>query len=73
LVFLSGLKNEIANAIILYNPLNLKEAYKLTRQKEKKKSLDSKSKLFKLTYISVSAEDPKQNNERYKEDNQAFK
>jgi hypothetical protein len=43
--FLSGLNDEIANAVILYNPTTLKEAYKLARRVGK--SLESHSKMLK--------------------------
>jgi Retroviral aspartyl protease/Retrotransposon gag protein len=44
--FLSGLKEEIADAVILYNPVTLKHAYKLARQIEK--SLHSQSRMRQI-------------------------
>jgi hypothetical protein len=43
--FLSGLKEEIADVILLYNPTILKQAYKLSRQIEK--SLGSQTRMLK--------------------------
>jgi hypothetical protein len=43
--FFSGLKDEIAAAVSLYNPTSLKQTYKLARQIEK--SLESQSRMLK--------------------------
>jgi Retroviral aspartyl protease/Ty3 transposon capsid-like protein len=43
--FLSGLNEEIADAVLLYSPTTLKQAYILARQVEK--SIDSHNKMFK--------------------------
>jgi Retroviral aspartyl protease/Ty3 transposon capsid-like protein len=51
--FLSGLKDEIADAVILYNPTTLKQAYKLARQIEK--ALDSQSRMIKPAAKSFSS------------------
>jgi Ty3 transposon capsid-like protein len=51
--FLSGLKDEIANTVLLYNPVTLKHAYKLARQIEK--SLSSQTRMLKLSYKQFSS------------------
>jgi Aspartyl protease len=62
--FLGGLKEEIADAIILHNPTTLKSAYKLARQIEK--SLDSQQKLFKPLTRTMNSAQPYSQTRIYK-------
>jgi Ty3 transposon capsid-like protein/Retroviral aspartyl protease len=60
--FLSGLKEEIADAVLLYNPSTLKQAYKLSRQIEK--SLESQTKMLRPVFKNFSSHIFKQNKPR---------
>jgi hypothetical protein len=42
--FLSGLNEEIANTVTLYNPTTLKQAYKIAKQVEKSLASQVRSK-----------------------------
>jgi Retroviral aspartyl protease/Ty3 transposon capsid-like protein len=68
---LSGLRDEIAYAVLLYNPQILKQAFKLARQIEK--SLDSQIKLFKPTtkFFSHASSTPQFKTFKSKEDKTA--